>query len=130
MPKVSIIIPTLQSAKFVGRTIESVLAQTYTDYEIIVVEGGSTDGTIEILNSYGSHIEVVKQIGRGVTNARNVGVLRSKGDYIAFLDSDDERIEIIDKFQNIKELLGKEGNASLNAARIIIDEMNEIREEQ
>jgi len=89
MPKVSVIIPTYQSAQFVRKTIESVLVQTYRDYEVIVVDGGSTDGTREVLDSYGSRIRVISQRGKGVSNARNVGVFASRGEYIAFVDSDD-----------------------------------------
>ena len=102
MPKVSVIIPTYQSVQFVREAIESVLAQTYTDYEVIVVDGGSTDGTIEVLNSYGNRIQVISQNGTGISNARNVGVLASKGEYITFLDSDDiwvsHKLEVQAKF--------------------------------
>jgi len=89
MPKVSVIIPTYQSAGFVKEAIESVLAQTFKDFEIIVVDGGSTDETISILSSFGKRIHVLTQNGKGVSNARNVGVSAALGQFIAFLDSDD-----------------------------------------
>jgi glycosyltransferase involved in cell wall biosynthesis len=89
MPKVSVIIPTYQSAGFVKEAIDSVLAQTFEDFEIIVVDGGSTDDTISILSSFGKRISILTQNGKGVSNARNVGVSAALGRYIAFLDSDD-----------------------------------------
>lgn len=89
MPKVSVIIPTYQSVQFIREAVESVLAQTYKDYEVIVVDGGSTDGTREVLDSYGNRIKVISQKTKGISNARNIGVSASKGKYIAFIDSDD-----------------------------------------
>jgi glycosyltransferase involved in cell wall biosynthesis len=87
--RVSVIIPTYQSAQFIRETIDSVLAQTYKDYEVIVVDGKSTDGTVEILKSYSNRIRIVIQDGKGIANARNVGILMSEGEYVAFVDSDD-----------------------------------------
>ena len=74
---------------FVRDALESVLAQTYQDYEIIVVDGRSTDGTLKVLEEYSACAKVITQKGHGVSDARNAGVLASKGEYIAFLDSDD-----------------------------------------
>jgi glycosyltransferase involved in cell wall biosynthesis len=89
MVQVSVIIPTYQSAKYIKSALESVLSQTFKDFEIIVVDGGSRDGTKEIAESFGSKIRVLLQSGKGISNARNVGVAAAKGEYIAFLDSDD-----------------------------------------
>jgi len=88
-PKVSIIIPTYQHADFVGEAIDSALAQTYTDYEIILVDDGSTDGTREIVVAYGNQIKYIYQDNRGLPAARNTGILASKGQYLSFLDADD-----------------------------------------
>lgn len=89
MNRVSVIILTYQSAQFIRETIESVLAQTYKDYEIIVVDGRSTDGTMEILESYGNRIRIAVQDSKGIASARNIGILLSEGEYVAFVDSDD-----------------------------------------
>jgi glycosyltransferase involved in cell wall biosynthesis len=87
--RVSVIIPTYQSEQFIRQAIDSVLAQTYKDYEVIVVDGKSTDGTMKVLKSYGNSIRTLTQNGKGIANARNFGIVESKGEYISFLDSDD-----------------------------------------
>ena len=88
-PKVSVIIPTYQHADFVGEAINSVLAQAYTDYEIILVDDGSTDGTKQIAAAYGNQIRYIYQDNRGLSAARNTGIQASKGQYVSFLDADD-----------------------------------------
>lgn len=88
-PRVSVIIPVFNREAFIGRAIESVLAQTYSDYEIIVVDDGSTDGTRRALDSFGEKLRVLSQPNRGPYAARNLGLQHARGDYIAFLDSDD-----------------------------------------
>ena len=89
MPKVSVIIPTYNSANSIGDAIDSVLAQTYKDYEIIVIDDGSTDNTMSLLGKYGNKIQYIFQNRKGVSVARNVGILRSNGELIAFQDADD-----------------------------------------
>jgi len=90
-PLVSTIIPTFNRRHIVARAIESALAQTYKDQEIIVVDDGSTDGTAEFLQAtYGSKIRVFSQENAGVSAARNAGMRASMGSLIALLDSDDE----------------------------------------
>jgi glycosyltransferase involved in cell wall biosynthesis len=87
---VSVIIPTYNRKTYVQEAINSALEQTYPHKEIIVVDDGSTDGTGPLLKSkYGDYIQYYYQNNRGEAAARNKGVLRSKGNYIAFLDSDD-----------------------------------------
>ena len=90
MPKVSVIIPTYNRSKFVTKAINSVLAQTFTDYEIIVIDDGSNDNTKEVLCSYDAKIKYIYQNNSGVSAARNAGIKKAKGKWIAFLDSDDE----------------------------------------
>jgi glycosyltransferase involved in cell wall biosynthesis len=88
---VSVIIPAYNASKFIREAINSVLNQTYKDYEIIVVDGrdGSTDNTREIVAEYGDAVRYFRQENTGLSDARNKGVLNSRGEYIAFLDSDD-----------------------------------------
>ena len=89
-PLVSVVIPTYNRAAFVGKAVDSVLNQTFTNYEVIVVDDGSTDDTREQLNKYGSRIRYIYQENRGVSAARNTGIAASGGEWLAFLDSDDE----------------------------------------
>ena len=87
--KVSVVIPAYNAQKFVRTTIDSVLNQTYPNYEVIVVDDSSTDNTQEILKSYGNRIRWISQSHRGASAARNTGIRSSNGIYIAFLDADD-----------------------------------------
>jgi len=89
MPKVSVVIPAYNCEKFISTAIESVLSQTYGDYEIIVVNDGSTDKTDEVLSRYASKIKKIYQPNKGPAEARNTGIANSGGEYIAFLDQDD-----------------------------------------
>ncbi len=88
MATVSVIIPTYNRAWALGEAVESVMAQDYHDFEIVVVDDGSTDNTFEILQAF-PEILVVRQETQGVSAARNAGIERASGRLIAFLDSDD-----------------------------------------
>jgi len=88
-PKVSVIIPTYNRGWVLREAIESVLSQEFSDYELIVVDDGSTDDTPEILEVYGREVIVLHQSNRGVSAARNRGIAASRGQLVAFLDSDD-----------------------------------------
>ncbi|HMJ08789.1 MAG TPA: glycosyltransferase [Pyrinomonadaceae bacterium] len=88
-PKVSVIIPNYNYDKYISKAIDSVLAQTYTNIEIIVVDDGSIDNSLSVLEKYGDQITVLKQQNQGVSPARNAGVAHSSGEYLAFLDADD-----------------------------------------
>jgi glycosyltransferase involved in cell wall biosynthesis len=89
LPKVSVIIPNYNYANYISRTIDSVLAQTYKNLEIIVIDDGSKDDSLKILENYGDKVTVLKQKNQGVSRARNNGAAKSNGEYIAFLDADD-----------------------------------------
>ena len=88
-PLVSVIIPTYNRGWTIKEAIDSVLAQSFIDFELIVVDDGSTDDTSEILDSYRDDIKVLSQENNGVSAARNRGVATASGIFIAFLDSDD-----------------------------------------
>ena len=108
-PMVSAILPNYNYAQYLGGAIDSVLNQTHSAIEIIVVDDGSTDGSREVLESYGDKIKTVFQKNAGVSAARNRGIAESGGDYIAFLDPDDvwfpEKIEKqLSKFKSDPEL--------------------------
>jgi len=86
---VSVIIPTFNRAWVLQTAVDSVLAQRFDDYELIVVDDGSTDSTPDLLAAYGKKITYVRQENRGVSAARNTGIRLSRGALITFLDSDD-----------------------------------------
>jgi glycosyltransferase involved in cell wall biosynthesis len=91
-PKVSVIIPTYNRSHFIKDAVESVVKQTYYNFEVIVVDDGSTDNTKELLAEYVNKLNNFKYIyqdNQGRSAARNLGISLAKGDYIAFLDSDD-----------------------------------------
>lgn len=88
-PRVSVIIPTYNRGWIIKEAIDSVLAQDFKDFELIVVDDGSTDNTLEILNSFQYDIKVLRQSNHGVSAARNRGIAAASGHFIAFLDSDD-----------------------------------------
>lgn len=89
-PKVSVIIPAYNAERFIKETIESVLRQTYDDFEIIIVDDGSTDTTRQIIESLNDQrIIYLYQKNSGVSVARNTGVSKARGEYIALLDHDD-----------------------------------------
>ncbi len=89
MPRVTVIIPTYNRASLIGEAIDSVLAQSARDIEVIVVDDGSTDGTSDVLDSYGDSIRVIRRPNGGQCAARNTGLERARGEFVAFLDSDD-----------------------------------------
>lgn len=86
---VSIIVPVHNSSKYLKNCIDSLLNETYKNIEIIVVENGSTDNSLEILECYKDKIHLTKLNAKGLSKARNKGISLAKGDYIAFVDSDD-----------------------------------------
>lgn len=88
-PRVSTIIPVYNREGLIGRAIESALAQSYPNQEIIVVDDGSTDDTCHVIKSFGERVCLISQPNRGPYAARNLGLKNSSGEYVAFLDSDD-----------------------------------------
>jgi len=106
VPRVSVVIPTFNRARLVGLTIDSVLAQTFRDFEIIVVDDGSTDDTAALLAGFGERVRVLRQPNQGMNPARNAGLAAARGEYVALLDSDDLwepyklalQVELLDRF--------------------------------
>ena len=88
-PQVSVIIPTYNRSWIIKEAIDSVLAQDYKEFELIVVDDGSTDHTSDVLDSSRNVIKVLSQKNKGVSAARNRGIAEASGKFIAFLDSDD-----------------------------------------
>jgi glycosyltransferase involved in cell wall biosynthesis len=88
-PCVSVIIPTFNRAWCLARAIDSVLNQSFSDFELIVVDDGSSDDTARLLAGYGTPLIVIRQPNRGVSAARNAGIVAARGHWIALLDSDD-----------------------------------------
>lgn len=88
-PLVSVVIPAYNAAATLRETLDSVLDQTYSRLELVVVDDGSTDATPVILHSYGARIRVVLQANAGLAGARNAGLLAARGEFIALMDADD-----------------------------------------
>jgi hypothetical protein len=96
----SVVIPSFNRRQLLGKAIDSALSQTFPDFEIIVIDDGSTDGTDALLASYSGHrMRILRQRNHGVSHARNRGIEASRGRFIAFLDSDDrwmpEKLECV-----------------------------------
>jgi glycosyltransferase involved in cell wall biosynthesis len=90
---IAAVIPAYNAEQYIGRAIDSVLAQTVPVNEIVIVDDGSTDKTAEIIQSYGDQVRYVRQDNGGECAARNTGIQEAKSDWIAFLDADDEWLE-------------------------------------
>lgn len=92
MPKISVVIPIYNVEKYLPECIDSVLAQDFQDYEVILVNDGSTDGSLAIAQQYEkdhAHIRLISQENKGLGGARNTGIKHAQGEYILFMDSDD-----------------------------------------
>src|SRR5271156_6128755 len=87
--KISIITATLNRREFIGAAIESVLAQNYPEFEHWIIDGGSSDGTLDVLKRY-PHLNVLSEPDRGVYDAWNKGIVRATGVVLGFLNSDDQ----------------------------------------
>jgi len=90
--KISVIVPVYNAERYISRCVDSILKQTYSDWELLLVDDGSKDNSLAILNDYGkkdSRIRTFHQENAGAGAARNVGLENAIGDYIVFIDSDD-----------------------------------------
>lgn len=120
MAKVTIIIPVYNSVNTIRRCLDGVVNQTYDNIEILIVDDGSTDNTLDIVRSFGdSRIHIVEQEHSGVSTARNTGIKKSSGKYIMFLDSDDSleknAIEtLVECAKNRKDTIVRFGYSEIN----------------
>ena len=89
VPLVSCVIPVWNGEKYLGEAIQSVLDQTYSNIELVIVDDGSTDGTPDVIASFTNRVTSIRQEQSGPAAARNTGISASKGEIVAFLDSDD-----------------------------------------
>lgn len=98
---ISVIIPAYQHGKEIEKCLKSIFSQTFKDYEIIVVNDGSTDNTLEILEKYKDKIKIINQENKGAGVARNLGYANSQGEFILFCDAD-----MVLKSEMLEKLLG------------------------
>ncbi|MBW4650075.1 MAG: glycosyltransferase [Kastovskya adunca ATA6-11-RM4] len=90
MPKVSVIIPVYKVEQYIAATVQSVLDQTYEDFELLIVDDGSPDRSVEICQQFADpRIKIIRQENQGVSTARNTGIAYAQGQYLAFIDGDD-----------------------------------------
>lgn len=90
MKLVSVIIPLYKAEKYIATTVQSVLEQTYSNFELLIIDDGSPDKSLEICQQFtDSRIKIIRQVNRGPAAARNTGLRQAQGQYIAFLDADD-----------------------------------------
>ena len=118
MSTVSVVIPTHNRAATIERAVESVLAQTYKNIELIVVDDAGQDETLSLLKKYSSVKTIVLNAPAGVSAARNRGVRASRGEWVAFLDSDDEWLP--DKLEKQRKLLRREETPLVHSEEIWI----------
>jgi len=114
---VNVVIPAYNCGKYIGRAVDSVLAQSRCADEIIVVDDGSTDNTAAVVTSYGSKVNYIYQPNAGASAARNTGIKAASGEWIAFLDGDDEWLG--DNLKMQLELLGRNERLVWSAANFI-----------
>ena len=105
LPLISCVVPVFNGERYLGETLDSILAQTYQPLEIIVADDGSTDGTASVVGRYGEQVRYLRQANAGEAAARNLGLSGASGEFVAFLDADDlwqpEKLERqMSRFQN------------------------------
>lgn len=122
MPKFSVVIPVYNVEKFIKRTLDSVKSQSYKDYEVIVVNDGSTDTSMDIVKKY--DVKIINSKHVEVSEARNIGARHAKGDYLVFLDSDDYWDK--DLLKEINKSLDNDPDLVRFQARTVTDDNEKI----
>jgi len=121
-PLVSVIIPTYNYGHLLSKAIDSVIAQTYKNIELIIIDDGSTDNTKSVVESYDNKFTYINQNNTGVSSARNHGIIISNGQYVAFLDADD--IWYQDKISvQVQYMLDHRECRSVSCQNLIINEL-------
>ena len=111
---ITVIVPIYNSSSFLDKCISSVLSQSYADFELLLINDGSTDNSGEICDSYAqkdSRVRVIHKINGGVSSARNIGLDEAKGEWITFVDSDDW---VHEDFCKRKDMSGQLQNMSMS----------------
>jgi len=126
MPLVSVVIPAYNAERTLADTVESVLAQTLGDHEVLVVDDGSKDATAAVAGHFGDPVRCISTPNGGVSRARNVGIEAARGRYVAFLDADDQWEP--DKLQRQVEVLDADPDkgASYTGIRRVDDEQRTV----
>src|ERR1700689_1501816 len=123
-PQVSVIIPVHNGASTIGRALKSVFDQTFTDYEIVICDDGSTDDTPSVLAKHGDKLRVVRQANRGLPAARHAALAASRGELLALIDHDDEwlpqKLEVA-----VAAMRSDPGAALLYSDMIVVNEAGE-----
>lgn len=124
MPRVSVIIPVYNGAATIDRALKSIFDQTFTDFEIVICDDGSTDDTPSVLAKYGDKLRVVHQPNRGFPAARNAAIAASQGELIALIDHDDEwfprKLEL-----SVAALQSNPGAALVYSDLVVVNEAGE-----
>lgn len=115
---VTVFIPCYNAGRFISETIDSILVQTYQDFEILIIDDGSTDNSSEILNQYAEKDERIRILknkrNRGIGYTRNRGVREARGKYLAIMDADDisvpsrleKEVQYLEKHQSVEAVSG------------------------
>jgi glycosyltransferase involved in cell wall biosynthesis len=112
MPKISVLMPVYNSEKYLKEAVDSILSQTFEDFEFLMLYDKSTDKSLEIINSYNDNrIKIINCNSKGLVNALNIGLDQAKGDFIARMDSDD--ISLPERFQKQIDFLEKNPNVGI-----------------
>ena len=125
MKKISVIVPVYNTEEYIEKCINSITGQTYKNLEIIVVNDGSTDNSLNILKSLqskDSRIRIINQENKGVSAARNTGLDNTTGEYIAFVDSDDYLEK--NMYEKMLKYMGESGADLVSARAFIIERSN------